>query len=91
MIDRRHGRIINVVSALGIPTNAESTPSPYAPAYSSSKAGVIALTQSLGTMAQAHGVECLGSGRASSERRCLKKGRGRRLEGGGFQKFSAPR
>ena len=60
MIARHHGRIINVVSAFGIFTGPESTPSPYASAYSSSKAAVMVLTHSLATMTQPHGVRVFG-------------------------------
>jgi NAD(P)-dependent dehydrogenase (short-subunit alcohol dehydrogenase family) len=60
MIARQHGRIINVVSSFGIPTRPESTPSPYASAYSSSKAAVIVLTQNLAAMTHAHGVRVFG-------------------------------
>ena len=60
MIARHRGRIINVVSAFGIPTSPESAPSPYASAYSSSKAGVMVLTHSLATMAEPHGVRVFG-------------------------------
>jgi NAD(P)-dependent dehydrogenase (short-subunit alcohol dehydrogenase family) len=60
MIARHRGRIINVVSAFGIPMRPESTPTPYASAYSSSKAGVMVLTHSLAAMVQPHGVRVFG-------------------------------
>jgi NAD(P)-dependent dehydrogenase (short-subunit alcohol dehydrogenase family) len=60
MIARQHGRIINIVSAFGIQTRPESATSPYASAYSSSKAAVMILTQSLAAMTQAHGVRVFG-------------------------------
>src|SRR5215470_11106068 len=60
MIARHHGRIINVVSAFGIHTRPESTPTPYASAYSSSKAGVMVLTENLAAMTHMHGVRVFG-------------------------------
>jgi NAD(P)-dependent dehydrogenase (short-subunit alcohol dehydrogenase family) len=60
MIARHRGRIVNVVSSLGIPTSPQSTPSPYASAYSSSKAAVIVFTQNLAAMARDHGVQVFG-------------------------------
>jgi len=60
MIARRRGRIINVVSAFGIPTTPESTPSRFLSGYSSSKAGVMVLTHSLAAMAEPHGVRVFG-------------------------------
>ena len=61
MISRQHGRIINIVSAFGIQqTRSGSTPTPYASAYSSSKAAVMILTQNLAAMTQAHGVRVFG-------------------------------
>src|SRR5262245_2792958 len=60
MIGRQHGRIINIVSAFGIQTRPDSAPTPYASAYSSSKAAVMILTQSLAAMTQAHGVRVFG-------------------------------
>lgn len=56
MLARHRGRIVNVVSSFGIHTRPESKPSPYASAYSSSKAAVIVLTENLAAMTQAHGV-----------------------------------
>jgi short-subunit dehydrogenase len=47
MIARQHGRITNIVSAFGIQTRPDSAPSPYGSAYSSSKAAVMILAQSL--------------------------------------------
>jgi len=60
MIARHKGRIINVVSAFGIHTRPESTPSPYASAYSSSKAAVMVLTENLAAMTHMHGVRVFG-------------------------------
>jgi 3-oxoacyl-[acyl-carrier protein] reductase len=60
MISRRHGRIINIVSAFGIQPRPDSVPSPYGSAYSSSKAAVMILTQNLAAMTQAHGVRVFG-------------------------------
>jgi NAD(P)-dependent dehydrogenase (short-subunit alcohol dehydrogenase family) len=60
MIARRQGRIINVVSGFGIPTRPDSTPSPYASAYSSSKAAVMVLTANLAAMTHVHGIRVFG-------------------------------
>lgn len=60
MLARHRGKIVNVVSSFGIHTRPESTPSPYASAYSSSKAAVIVLTENLAAMTQAHGVQVFG-------------------------------
>ena len=56
MLARHRGRILNVVSGLGIHTHPESKPTPYASAYSSSKAATIVLTENLAAMTQDHGV-----------------------------------
>src|SRR5262245_8792215 len=60
MLARHHGRIVNVVSSLGIHTSPQSTPSPYASAYSSSKAAVIVFTENLAAMTRDHGVRIFG-------------------------------
>src|SRR5262249_16421189 len=60
MIARHQGRIINVVSGFGIDTRPDSTPSPYASAYSSSKAAVMVLTANLAAMTHMHGVSVFG-------------------------------
>jgi NAD(P)-dependent dehydrogenase (short-subunit alcohol dehydrogenase family) len=56
MIAQRQGRIINVVSSFGLRSGAGIDPSPYASAYSSSKAGSMVLTQHLAATVQAHGI-----------------------------------
>ena len=56
MLARRRGRILNVVSSFGIHTHPESKPTPYASAYSCSKAATIVLTENLAAMTQDHGV-----------------------------------
>lgn len=56
MLARHRGRIVNVASSFGVHTRPESTPPPYASAYSSSKAAVIVLTENLAAMTQAHGI-----------------------------------
>jgi NAD(P)-dependent dehydrogenase (short-subunit alcohol dehydrogenase family) len=56
MLARHRGRILNVVSSFGIHTHPESKPSPYASAYSSSKAAAIVLTENLAAMTHDHGV-----------------------------------
>jgi len=60
MIARHRGRIVNVVSSFGIHTSPQSTPSPYASAYSSSKAAVIVFTENLAAMTRNHGVQVFG-------------------------------
>jgi NAD(P)-dependent dehydrogenase (short-subunit alcohol dehydrogenase family) len=60
MIARHHGRIINVVSSLGLHTRPESTPTPYASAYSSSKAAAIVFTANLAAMTHSHGIRVFG-------------------------------
>src|SRR5439155_18741428 len=59
-VARRRGRIINVVSTLGIRTEPDSEENPYASAYSVSKAALIILTDNLATMTRAHGVQVFG-------------------------------
>ena len=56
MLARHRGRILNVVSSFGIHTQPESKPTPYASAYSSSKAATIVLTENLAAMTQGHGI-----------------------------------
>lgn len=60
MIARHRGRIVNVVSSFGIRTSPQSTPSPYASAYSSSKAAVIVFTENVAAMTRDHGVQVFG-------------------------------
>jgi NAD(P)-dependent dehydrogenase (short-subunit alcohol dehydrogenase family) len=60
MIARRRGRVVNVVSSFGMQTSPQSTPSPYASAYSSSKAAVIVFTQNVAAMTKDHGVHVFG-------------------------------
>lgn len=60
MISRRHGRIINIVSAFGIQTDAQRTTTPYVSSYSCSKAAVMTLTHNLAATTQAHGVRVFG-------------------------------
>jgi NAD(P)-dependent dehydrogenase (short-subunit alcohol dehydrogenase family) len=59
MICRRHGRIVNIVSAFGIPTDAQRPTSSYASSYSCSKAAVMTLTHNLAATTQAHRVRVL--------------------------------
>jgi NAD(P)-dependent dehydrogenase (short-subunit alcohol dehydrogenase family) len=60
MIARHRGRIVNVVSSFGMHTSPQSRPSPYASAYSSSKAAVIVFTENLAAMTRDHGVQVFG-------------------------------
>ena len=60
MVARRRGRIINVVSLLGIRTEPDSEENPYASAYTVSKAALMILTDCLATMTRAHGVQVFG-------------------------------
>jgi NAD(P)-dependent dehydrogenase (short-subunit alcohol dehydrogenase family) len=60
MLARHRGKILNVVSTFGMHTSPQSTPSPYASAYSSSKPAVIVFTANLAAMARDHGVQVFG-------------------------------
>src|SRR5438105_2771932 len=60
MVERRRGRIINVVSTLGIRTEPDSDENPFASAYTVSKAALMILTDCLATMTRAHGVQVFG-------------------------------
>lgn len=60
MIARHRGRVVNVVSSFGMHTSQQSTPSPYASAYSSSKAAVIVFTQNVAATTKDHGVQVFG-------------------------------